>query len=121
MCGSPRSGEFLLAPLVFVCETLGSARKHAAAAGLLERVELQREVLLVGGDARVADQVGPACARSPIHQGRRFQKATALPSGDGCTEPVMWTRGVSPAGSACRHTPWVRVPRRPKQDHLTAL
>src|ERR1039458_10751217 len=31
--------------------------KHAAAAGWLERVELQREVLLVGGDARVADQV----------------------------------------------------------------
>jgi hypothetical protein len=55
MCGSPHSAEFLLVPLVFVCETLGSVRKRAAAGGLLERVELQREVLLVGGDARVED------------------------------------------------------------------
>jgi hypothetical protein len=31
--------------------------KHAAAAGLLERVELQREVLLVGGHSGVADDL----------------------------------------------------------------
>ena len=31
--------------------------KHAPAAGLLERIELQREALIVRGHARVADQV----------------------------------------------------------------
>jgi hypothetical protein len=49
--------------------------EYASAAGLLERVELQGEVLIVGGDARVADQMAAGGAaparRAPARSGGR--------------------------------------------------
>jgi hypothetical protein len=49
-----------------MAERSGAAiAEYAPAAGLLDRVELQGEVLIVGGDARVADQVPGGRAPPP--------------------------------------------------------
>ena len=74
--------------------------EYASAAGLLERVELQGEVLIVGGDARVADQM--AAGRAAPARG-----AAARSGGRGefrLWEAMAWAivSEVSDAGVAAR-------------------
>jgi hypothetical protein len=47
---------------------------HARTSGLVQRVQLQREVLLIGGHARVADQLArdPRCMACSVHAEHRL-------------------------------------------------